>query len=165
MQKELELKGSYKKISVSRRGDTFQVTLNGTPYETSLHQVQGAEHLLTIDGKPYRVWLAGEGDNIFIHFKGQTHKTTFTDPLLRAASETAGGADHSLAPMPGTVVSLSVTPGENVAKGTTLLVIESMKLQTTVSAWRDGVIAEVNLKEGDTFDKGDLLVSLEPEGE
>ncbi|MCW9035787.1 MAG: hypothetical protein OQJ97_16325 [Rhodospirillales bacterium] len=165
MQRELELKGECKTFLVARRGRNFQVTLGDTTHEANLRQVQGAEHILTIADKPYRVQLAAEGDNVFVHFGRQAHKVSLTDPLLRAASEAAEGGDNSTAPMPGTVVSISVSAGDTISKGATLLVIESMKLQTTISAWRDGVVAEVNLKEGDTFDRGDFLVSLEPEEE
>ena len=165
MQKELELNGECRKFLVSKREESFRVTLGETTHEAELREVQGAEHILTLGDKPHRVWLAQEGDNLFIHFKGQTFKAGVTDPLMRAAAESEGSGDSSTAPMPGTVVSISVKPGESVNKGATLLVIESMKLQTTISAWRDGTIAQVHLNEGDTFDRGAPLVSLEPEGE
>ena len=66
--------------------------------------------------------------------------------------------------MPGTVIDILVKKGDAVTKGQTLLVIESMKMQTGILSARDGIVAEVPLAKGQTFDKGALLVRLEPEG-
>lgn len=163
MQKELELNGDCRKFLISRRGDSHKVTVGEASHDATLRQTQGAEHILTIGGTPHRVRLASNGDDVFVHYDGVTHKLTLTDPLLRAATDTANASDTVTAPMPGTVVSINVPLGDKIAKGATLMVIESMKLQTTISAWRDGVVAEINLTEGDTFDRGAALISLEPE--
>ncbi len=45
------------------------------------------------------------------------------------------------------------------------MVIESMKLETTITAPRDGVVAELGYAVGDTFDKGAVLVRLAPEAD
>jgi 3-methylcrotonyl-CoA carboxylase alpha subunit len=65
--------------------------------------------------------------------------------------------------MPGVVVSVAVKPGETVEKGQALLVIESMKLETSLCAPRDGVVAEVPFAAGDSFGLKANLVLLAPE--
>ena len=65
--------------------------------------------------------------------------------------------------MPGTVVRVQVAPGEAVKRGQTLMVIESMKMETAIVAWRDGVVGAVHRPLGATFDRKAPLVSLEPE--
>jgi biotin carboxyl carrier protein len=50
-----------------------------------------------------------------------------------------------------------------VKRGQTLMVIESMKMETTIVAWRDGVVGAVHRPLGATFDRKAPLVSLEPE--
>ena len=69
-----------------------------------------------------------------------------------------------MAPMPGVVVALNVAPGQKIARGETLLVIESMKLETAIKAGRDGIVAAVHFEKGCTFNRGAALVSLQPEG-
>jgi biotin carboxyl carrier protein len=64
--------------------------------------------------------------------------------------------------MPGTVVTIAVEPGQLVSTGQPLVVIESMKMQSEIVAWRDGVVERVLLRVGDTFDRGAGLVGLEP---
>jgi pyruvate carboxylase len=64
------------------------------------------------------------------------------------------------APIPGMVTALSATVGGKVAKGDKLAVLEAMKMQTTIYAPADGVIAEVAASQGDSLEAGDLLVKL-----
>ncbi|WP_244649529.1 acetyl-CoA carboxylase biotin carboxyl carrier protein subunit [Neoaquamicrobium sediminum] len=63
----------------------------------------------------------------------------------------------------GVVVSVAVKPGDIVAAGQPLLVIESMKLETTLAAPRDGVVAEIPFAAGDSFGLKDVLAQLAPE--
>jgi pyruvate carboxylase len=64
------------------------------------------------------------------------------------------------APIPGLIASIAVTVGHKVAKGEKLLMMEAMKMQTTVSAPCDGVVAELHVAVGDTVESKDLLVRL-----
>ncbi|MBS1894632.1 MAG: ATP-grasp domain-containing protein [Actinobacteria bacterium] len=87
-------------------------------------------------------------------------------------SALAGGADSARvgeasleAPMPGTVVQLRVEPGDTVAAGETLVVLESMKMEISIAAPRDGSVAEVLVAAGDQVDRGAVLIELAEEGE
>jgi 3-methylcrotonyl-CoA carboxylase alpha subunit len=62
--------------------------------------------------------------------------------------------------MPGTVVALKVAPGDAVTAGTVLIVIESMKLETQIRASQDGIVERLHVKDGDSFDRDALLVTL-----
>ncbi len=64
------------------------------------------------------------------------------------------------APIPGMVTALSATLGGKVAKGDKLATLEAMKMQTTLYAPADGVIAEVAVVVGDALDAGDLVLKL-----
>ena len=64
------------------------------------------------------------------------------------------------APIPGMVTALSATVGGKVAKGDKLATLEAMKMQTTIYAHADGVVAEVQVAVGDSVEAGDLLVKL-----
>ena len=65
------------------------------------------------------------------------------------------------APMPGTVVSVAVQPGQKVQAGATLLALEAMKMETIVTADRDAVVAEVLVKPGDRVQAKELAIVLE----
>jgi pyruvate carboxylase len=75
-------------------------------------------------------------------------KATLTDPLQIAA------------PIPGLIATIAVSVGHKVAKGDKLLMMEAMKMQTTVSAPVDGVVEEILVAIGDTVESKDLLMKL-----
>ncbi len=73
-----------------------------------------------------------------------------------------GDASQVAAPIPGLVATLAVSVGTKVAKGDKLLMMEAMKMQTTVYAPCDGVVAELHIALGDTVESKDLLIKLRP---
>jgi oxaloacetate decarboxylase alpha subunit len=64
------------------------------------------------------------------------------------------------APLAGNVVKLMVTPGQVVAEGETILILEAMKMETSISAPSAGTIVDVLVKSGDSCVVGDALVTL-----
>jgi len=71
-----------------------------------------------------------------------------------------GNPLHIAAPMPGSVVTVAVQPGQRVAAGTTLLALEAMKMETHIPADHDCEIAAVYVKQGDRVAAKDLLIEL-----
>jgi 3-methylcrotonyl-CoA carboxylase alpha subunit len=132
-------------------------------HRVSLGAVAEGEYRLEVDGVAHRVWIAACGDAIHVHVAGRSWTIEVVDELAETAAAGGGAADTAEAPMPGTVVRVSVTPGETVKRGQTLMVIESMKMETAIVAWRDGVVGTVHRPLGATFDRKAPLVTLEPE--
>jgi acetyl-CoA/propionyl-CoA carboxylase, biotin carboxylase, biotin carboxyl carrier protein len=81
-----------------------------------------------------------------------------------SAHDHAAGAGSSTitAPMPGTVVRVSVAAGEKVAARRPLVVLEAMKMETPLTAPYDATVKAVHVEEGDRVVGGALLVELEP---
>ena len=116
---------------------------------------------LTVAGVSEAVAFAVDGDVIHIHMRGRTRSLRYVDPLRAFASADADdGHNVARAPMPGTVVALKVAPGDAVAAGSVLMVIESMKLETQIRASQDGIVERLHVKEGDSFDRDAILVTL-----
>ncbi len=81
----------------------------------------------------------------------------------RAAASQAGG-DHAVAaPMPGRVVRVLVEPGDRVAAGQGLAVVEAMKMENEVAAPAAGVVSDVQAAPGDSVEAGGVLVILTAE--
>ena len=108
------------------------------------------------------VFVARQGDETFVHLDGEAFTIRWQDPVDRLGHAGGGQEDTASAPMPGVVISVAVAPGQAVHKGEALMVIESMKLQTTISAWRDGTVQTLHCAVNQPFDRGAALVSLEP---
>ena len=64
-------------------------------------------------------------------------------------------------PMPGTIVSVNVTPGQSVKKGDVLVVFEAMKMENDIQAPQDGKVAAVLCVKGENKDSGAVLLTLE----
>jgi biotin carboxyl carrier protein len=116
---------------------------------------------LTVAGVSEAVAFAVDGDVVHVHLRGRTRSLRYVDPLQALASVAADDR-HNLAraPMPGAVVALKVAPGDAVTAGTVLMVIESMKLETQIRASQDGIVERLHVKDGDTFDRDAILLTL-----
>ncbi|MEO8495512.1 MAG: pyruvate carboxylase, partial [Planctomycetota bacterium] len=104
---------------------------------------------------------------VFFELNGQPREVTVTDRALEPETPRRPKADpnntaHVAATMPGMVVNVAVQPGNSVAKGQKLLMLEAMKMQTIIAAERDGSIAQVHVHPGTQVETGDLLMTMEP---
>ena len=64
------------------------------------------------------------------------------------------------APMPGLVLSVLVTEGDEVKKGDNLLVLEAMKMENMIKSPTDGIIKKIEIKQGNKVEKNELLISF-----
>ncbi|MEP6792081.1 MAG: acetyl-CoA carboxylase biotin carboxyl carrier protein subunit, partial [Ramlibacter sp.] len=80
--------------------------------------------------------------------------------MLAHAGEAAAEGGRLTAPMPGKVVSFSVKAGDKVSKGQALAVMEAMKMEHTIAAPADGVVAELLFAPGDQVSEGAELLKL-----
>ena len=118
------------------------------------------EFIATIDGRSERLLAVASGDAVYMQWRGRAWRVDRIDPTRPRSAGGATGNGTSQAPMPGVVVSLQAAPGQAVRRGDALLVIESMKLQMTIVATSDGVVAEMPLRVGHTFQRGAVLARV-----
>ncbi len=115
----------------------------------------------------------GEADSagrraLFYELNGMPRESVVIDKSLLSISKASRpkgepeNSAHACAPMPGMVTEVVVSPGQEVKAGDKLVVLEAMKMLTTVSASAGGLISEVLVKKGDQVDSDDLLVKLNP---
>ena len=134
-----------------------RVTLNGAPHEV---RWQGDRWWVDGDLRRNRIVNHSAGTSVF---GGRTVTLKPLDPLDRAGAETGGGL--TLSPMPGLVKAVFVAPGQQVTAGDRLAVLEAMKMEHTLTAARDGIVAEVLTAAGDQVEAGAALIRLEDEAE
>jgi acetyl/propionyl-CoA carboxylase alpha subunit len=149
-------------VELSRAREGYRLHIGDQVVPVDLKTGADGHCWLTVDGELHEVVIATRGDDIFIHVDGETHQLTYEHPLERLAHQAGGGAADSVrAPMPGSLVSIAVKAGDTVTKGQTLLVMESMKMETTIMSPRDGVVAVVNFEKGQQFERDAVLLTLE----
>ncbi|MFC3040209.1 pyruvate carboxylase [Virgibacillus xinjiangensis] len=103
---------------------------------------------------------------VYFELNGQGREIVVKDDSIKSAVATKQKVDksnnkHIGATMPGTVLEVNCSKGDQVNKGDYLLINEAMKMETTVQAPYSGVIKEVYVSKGDTIAVEDLLVEFE----
>ena len=136
-------------------GGTFRVSAGGAAMEVR----RGAGW--TVDGVTRRVGVVADASGTSV-FGGGTLRVGRVDPLARGAEAAAG--DVVEAPMPGLVRAMLAEPGQAVAAGDRLAVLEAMKMEHALRAPRDAVVAEVLAAEGDQVEAGAPLIRFEADG-
>lgn len=110
-------------------------------------------YTVEVEGKSYTVTVANGGDiSGIVSLYGSASESAVAVP--------ATGGEPVNAPLAGTVVKVLVKPGQKVAEGETILILEAMKMETSVSAPSDGTIVEIKVQSGDSCGVGDPLVTL-----
>jgi acetyl/propionyl-CoA carboxylase alpha subunit len=141
----------------------YILDLDGVRRPVALEPLGDDRYRLTVDDATVEVTLAVDGDAVHIALDGAAHVVRYHDNAVHFGAELSGASDDvAPAPMPGSVVAVQVTAGQAVTAGDPLIVIESMKLETTIRAWRDGVIETVHVSQGQSFDRDAPLISLVP---
>ncbi len=132
-----------------------RVTLAGTPHEIAW---QGGRWW--VDGRPRRARIVVHAAGVSV-FGDRPLTLVPADPLDRQPQ--AGGGGLTLSPMPGLVKAVFVRPGQAVAAGERLAILEAMKMEHTLTAARDGIVAEVLAGPGEQVEAGAPLIRLEEE--
>jgi len=99
------------------------------------------------------------GDEVYVRLDGRTYLVGLPQAQLRAHVHSKGD-DEIHADMPGTMIAVHGEAGQEVRAGDKLVTIESMKLQVTLVAHRDGVIDKFHVPAETAFERGALLVSF-----
>ena len=163
MRHTFDIAGTSHTLWVTKGHDEFALLTETGSLPVRLSPLGGTRYALHVGGRREIVHLVREGDDVHLHWRGAGHVVRFLDPVrLHAGGGETAGADVARAPMPGTVIAVAVAEGQAVLAGDPLVIIESMKLETTIRAARDGVVATVHVSVGGTFEKDAVLLTLAP---
>ncbi|MGH6622807.1 MAG: acetyl-CoA carboxylase biotin carboxyl carrier protein subunit, partial [Burkholderiaceae bacterium] len=97
------------------------------------------------------------GEELHIFTAGRHRSLALVDVIAQSSTADTGGG-RLTAPMPGKIIAISTTPGAKVERGAPLLVMEAMKMEHTIVAPADGVVADLLYGVGDQVAEGAELV-------
>lgn len=102
---------------------------------------------------------------VYFELNGQPREITIKDESIESKTEAKQKIDpdndcHIGATMPGTIVNVNCSEGDQVKKGDPLIITEAMKMETTIQAPFDGTIERIYIENGDEIDVNDLLIEL-----
>lgn len=161
--------GDPEEIAITLEGSQCTFTRRGrTELAQATRLPDGRLSLLFDDGRQVagRV-LSRTGGDVDVSTGGGVRRIALAEPLRdRLAHSSAAGAGESedeevRALMPGRVVEVLVAPGDQVAPGGLLLVLEAMKMQNEIRTVRGGLVLRVEVERGKPVDGGARLVVLQ----
>lgn len=133
--------------------DAFEPVPTGN--ESPVVRAENGDEVYTVkvEGREYTVSVSNGGE------------LTGVVPLAGAPAVNANvsaneGGEPVKAPLAGNIFRVLVSPGQQVAEGDTLIVMEAMKMETQVSAAKAGTVVSINIQEGDVVAVGDVLLTV-----
>ena len=148
-------------------GQSLAARIDGVDYEAQIDWHPGEAAMRMTEGtKEYIIQIARLHGGYRLRQGGTSVMATVRS---RAAAELAAlmpkkaAADTSkllLCPMPGLIVSINVTEGQEVKAGESLAVVEAMKMENVLIAERDGTIGKINAKSGDSVALDDVILEF-----
>ena len=152
-------------VELVERLGRLEVTVDGEPLEMEHHEIDRLGQVVIQQGPDaYAVSVEGDEHMAHVTLAGHVYSYAMEDERERAAhlAERAarGGGGPLKAVMPGFVAEVRVQPGDAVAEGDALLVLEAMKMQNEIQAPADGVVESVAVEAGQAVAAGEVLLVL-----
>jgi len=146
---------------LSRDGNGIRAAIDGREISAEVERLADGSSLIAIDGRRFHVLSARRRDAIVVTVGPRTFDFIRVEEGSRRGFHGLA-APEIAAPMPGKVLRVLVAQGDLVAAGQALVVIEAMKMETTLAAESDAVVRRVNVQAGQMVDHGAVLIELSP---
>ena len=158
--------GTFGITKVSGRGGTYTVE-RGEETVLEVRQAAWKDGCLVYMSRDQKYVVDMSIDGARVTFHRAAGSTVFDvlgaeDVLLKEPAETAPSGNSILAPTPGLIAEVLVSPGQPVEAGQPVIVLEAMKLLQQLCAPLTGVMGTIHYQRGDTVDGGDCLATIEP---
>ena len=162
-----------KQVRIEEMNGLFEIEMDGVVHAVDCRDFGHKDYLsLLINNKCYLIESAPVDINrgtYYANVMGSHYDLEVLDELLLAARDArdtsdAGGAYTVRSPMPGLIVDVKVAVGDAVAAGSTVVVMEAMKMQNALLTEAAGTVTEVHVRPNDTVDSHVPLVVLERTG-
>ncbi|MBK8268288.1 MAG: hypothetical protein IPK83_08275 [Planctomycetes bacterium] len=157
-------------VQLERRSDgrdgAYVLQIGDVKTEIEIHDEGDGSGWIRIHGVIHRFCTAASDGKAQVWLDGTVHAFEAVESGARRAAvdaAAAGPAGNAItAPMPGTILKLLVKPGDSFQAHQALVVMESMKMEMTLSAPRDGRVKEISCGAGELVEMGKVLLKMEP---
>jgi glutaconyl-CoA/methylmalonyl-CoA decarboxylase subunit gamma len=139
----------------------YYVTVNGNRYEVEVEEVKGdfspsIAAAPTVNVEPRPVVKPQP-----VQQAPQPVKEEVKEAPKPAATSGSASGEAIECPMPGTILKVNITEGNNVKQGDVLFVLEAMKMENEIMAPKDGKVVQINVAKGAVVNTGDTLAVLQ----
>jgi 3-methylcrotonyl-CoA carboxylase alpha subunit len=158
---DLEIGGEHHAVVLDRAHDgALTLAIGSQSWPMTLHFDGRESHDVVLDGRRWRLTVYAQGERVSVFAPEGSATVMEIDAIAHAGDSSAEGG-RLTAPMPGKVIAFLAQPGQKVAKGQPLAVMEAMKMEHTITSPREGTVAELLYGVGDQVAEGGELLSLE----
>lgn len=139
-----KINGNLYKVAIGDiENGVAEVEVNGTPHKVELEQ-KAATTIKVATPKPAAAPRTATGEKV----------------IAKAAPAAAAGGTAVKAPLPGTVLDINVTVGQEVKAADTVVTLEAMKMENAIKAGVDGKVTSISVAKGDAVLEGAVLVTI-----
>jgi 3-methylcrotonyl-CoA carboxylase alpha subunit len=146
-------------VEVRRGRRRVQVLVGGELFEPEVRSIADGSFVCHSGSRAEVLHCVRDGGALHLHWRGEVYRLEEQAPGRARIARHATGALE--APMPGTVIKILVSPGDEVLRGQELLVVEAMKMENALRAPRPGVVRAIHAAIGEMVAPGRTLVDLE----
>ena len=141
----------------------YKYTINGNIYKVTIGDIEENVAHVEVNGTPYLVEMEKAVKTVAkpVVKARPTTPAAPTTQLNRPSAAAAGGAGTIKSPLPGVILTVKVNVGDTVKKGDTIMILEAMKMENAIKADRDGKIASISVKQGESVLEGAALATIE----
>ena len=150
-------------LEIMQSDDALQLVFDGQTVLSEMQRTEGPSALLSIDQKLYRVLIHQHDANRLDIVFNQRRWPVVRCRRFESIESNSEGSGRVLAPMPGKVLQIQSEVGQMVTSGTTLALMEAMKMELSIKAEVSGTIAAIAVAEGDLIEAEALMIEIEPE--
>jgi biotin carboxyl carrier protein len=129
----------------------YKLNVNNQTYEVEIENINARPVVVTVDGQRFEV-MPENGKQVEVQQEAGAKVESKPSPQVAAplaASLPPANGNHTLtSPLPGTVIEIFVKPGEQVAAGQVVLVIEAMKMKNSIRSIYGGTVDKVMVSQG-----------------
>lgn len=141
----------------------YKYKINGTVYKVGIGDIDHGQAEVLVNGTPYHIELEQKAavSTISAPKPAAAPRTASGEKVIAAPAAKAAGAGKAVvAPLPGTVLDINVTVGQEVKAADTVMVLEAMKMENTIRAGVDGKVLSINVAKGDAVADGATLLTI-----
>ena len=153
---------------IGRNNNIVKVKVDDNLYTLDMLEVENGVYSILKDGISHNLELLQKTNAK--QYEVHTHNESFDIEIIdaetkylmsRGASDDDDGGNSISSPMPGKIVKILVNVGDEVKEGTTVIIVEAMKMQSEYKVKTDRTIVDILVKEGDAIDGNQPLVIVE----
>ncbi|MCC7460328.1 MAG: biotin/lipoyl-binding protein [Proteobacteria bacterium] len=162
MKYDITLNSKEQTVDVTKNDSMVTVEHNGKIFNFQLHRTTSGL-ILESNGQVFHTNLQSKtADKTTVNVNDHTITFDWKDPYaIQTGGASGANSGEIKATMPGRVVKILTSKGQDVQQGQALLVLEAMKMENEIKAPKAGKIMEIHAKEGASVESGALLVSME----